>query len=173
MSLHCFLRCNQLRLNIIVFCWWSLDEPVGPLFIVCVEVLQPSQPSGVMSSMVPVLCTFFCQKLTPTALLDSAEGRELMTAENISWSNLHERMLPTQLGLNPQSPDHQSDAHPTEPQRPARDFYLYVYGQVLKKLLVGGWNKNKNMKKLGLMKQNNFITKIHVKVQYFSTKFEG
>ena len=29
--------------------------------------------------------------------------------------NLHERMLLTQLRLNPQTPDHQSDAQPTEP----------------------------------------------------------
>ena len=33
---------------------------------------------------------------------------------------LHERMLPTQLGLNPHPPDHQSDAHPTEPPTPAQ-----------------------------------------------------
>ena len=38
-----------------------------------------------------------------------------MTVENISWSNLHERMLPTRQGSNPQLPDHQSDVHPTEP----------------------------------------------------------
>ena len=40
-----------------------------------------------------------------------------MTAENISWSDLHERMLPTRRGSNPQTLDHQSDAHPTEPPR--------------------------------------------------------
>ena len=62
------------------------------LVFVCVEVLRPSQPNGVMSSAVsylttrllgrlsplsglPILCTFFRQKLT-TALLESAEGRE-------------------------------------------------------------------------------------------------
>ena len=33
--------------------------------------------------------------------------------------NLHERMLLTWQGLNPQAPDHQSDAHPTEPSRQA------------------------------------------------------
>ena len=33
--------------------------------------------------------------------------------------NLQEGMLPTQLGLNPQPPDHQLDAHQTEPPRPA------------------------------------------------------
>ena len=57
------------------------------LMFVCVDVLQPSQPSGVMLSAVsllgrlshlsslPVLCTFFRQKLS-TALLESVEGRE-------------------------------------------------------------------------------------------------
>ena len=34
-------------------------------------------------------------------------------------SNLHERMLPTLRGSNPQPPDHQSDANPNEPERPA------------------------------------------------------
>ena len=53
------------------------------------------------------MCTLFRQKLT-TALLEPVVGRE-----NISWSNLHERMLPTGRGSNPQPPDHQSDAHPT------------------------------------------------------------
>ena len=42
------------------------------------------------------MCTFFRQKLT-TALLESAEGRE-WRKKNISWSNLHERMLPTSGG---------------------------------------------------------------------------
>ena len=45
-------------------------------------------------------------------------GRETITAENISWSNLHERMLPARRGSDPQPPDHQWDAHPTEPPRP-------------------------------------------------------
>ena len=61
---------------------------------VCVEVIWPSHPNGVMSSAVslphhsftalscePVLYTLFRQKLT-TALLKSAEGK--MTIENIS-----------------------------------------------------------------------------------------
>ena len=42
-----------------------------------------------------------------------------MNVENISWSNLHERMLPTRQGWNPQPPDHQSNVHPTEPPKPA------------------------------------------------------
>ena len=33
--------------------------------------------------------------------------------------NLHESMLPTRRGWNPHPPDLQSDAHPTEPPRPA------------------------------------------------------
>ena len=60
------------------------------VLFVCVEVLQPSQPNGVMWSVYlttlllgrlsplsgkPELCTFLRQKLT-TALLESAEGRE-------------------------------------------------------------------------------------------------
>ena len=46
-------------------------------------------------------------------------GRERMTVENISWSNLHKRMLSTRRGSNPKPPDHQWDAHPTEPPKPA------------------------------------------------------
>ena len=46
-------------------------------------------------------------------------GRERMAIENISWWNPHERMLPTRRGSNPQPPDHQLDAHHTEPPRPA------------------------------------------------------
>ena len=68
-----------------------LMPPAASKFV-CVEVLRPSQPNGVMSSAVvylttrllgrlsplsglPVLGIFFRQKLT-TALLESAEGRE-------------------------------------------------------------------------------------------------
>ena len=45
-------------------------------------------------------------------------GRERMTSENISWSNLHERILLKRRESNLQPPDHQSDVHPTEPPRP-------------------------------------------------------
>ena len=60
-------------------------------------------------------------------------GMERMTIESI---NFHERMLPTQKGWNPQPPNHQSDAYPTEPQMPADHFvcsilyfnyYLWLY----------------------------------------------
>ena len=75
--------------------------------VLCVEVLLPSQPNGVMSSAVSL----------PNHTFTWFSGRGRMTVENILWSNLHERMLPTRRGLNPQPPDHQSDAHPTEPLR--------------------------------------------------------
>ena len=42
-----------------------------------------------------------------------------MTVENISWSNLHERMLQTWLESNPHPPDHRSDARPIESPRHA------------------------------------------------------
>ena len=37
--------------------------------------------------------------------------------------NPHERKLLTQLGLNPQPPDHQSNPHPTEPPRSVYSLY--------------------------------------------------
>ena len=42
-----------------------------------------------------------------------------MTIENISWSNLHERMLPTPRVSNPQPHDQESETHPTELPWPA------------------------------------------------------
>ena len=49
-----------------------------------------------------------------------------MTVENISWPNLHERMLPTRWESNPQPPDHQLDVHPTEPPRLAQNSVKYI-----------------------------------------------
>ena len=93
---------------------------------VVISSLRPSQPNRVMSSMVSlpkhtftgqayfskrltVLCTFFRQKLT--LWLPFLNQRKGETEENISWSNLHERMLmiATQRGLNLQPPDQQLD----------------------------------------------------------------
>ena len=51
------------------------------------------------------------------------QWRERMTLENISWSNFHEKILPTRRRSNLQPPDHQSDAHPTGP--PITKTYLY------------------------------------------------
>ena len=59
-----------------------------------------------LSPLCPVLCTLFLQKFT-IALLN---GSERMTVENISWSN---------VAGPAESPDHKSDAHPTEQPRPA------------------------------------------------------
>ena len=42
-----------------------------------------------------------------------------MTIVNISRSNFHERMLPTRRRSKQRPPDHKSDAHPTEPPKPA------------------------------------------------------
>ena len=57
----------------------------GYILFVCVEVLQPSQPNGVMLSAVSLpnqsskrltsIVHILCQKLT-TALLETAKGRE-------------------------------------------------------------------------------------------------
>ena len=38
-----------------------------------------------------------------------------MTVEKYFMINLYDRTVPTWQGLNQQPPDHQSDAHPTEP----------------------------------------------------------
>ena len=40
-------------------------------------------------------------------------------------TNLHERTLPTRRESNPQPPDHQSDAHPTEQLRPASSGVIF------------------------------------------------
>ena len=86
---------------------------------VCVELLQPSQPNGVMSSMVSLpnntftgLRGFESSKwLTSIVHIiypeidncpSSISWRYRLTLENILWSNLGERMLP-----NLQPPDHQ------------------------------------------------------------------
>ena len=84
---------------------------------VCVEVLRPSQPNGVMSSVVSLPNHIFTGRAWSSKRLNSIvyilspetdnspswiSRRERMTVENISWSNLHERMLPTRSGLNPQ-----------------------------------------------------------------------
>ena len=43
---------------------------------------------------------------------------------------LHERMLRTRRGSNPQPPDHQSDAQPTEPPRPASQIVKHLYSMI-------------------------------------------
>ena len=113
-----------------IFCNKSCKETIQlPNKIVCVEVLWPNQPNGVILSVVSLPNHTFTEqayssrRLTGIVHILSPETvncpswisrRESMTVENISWSILHERMLTTPQGSNPQPPDHQSD--PTKPQ---------------------------------------------------------
>ena len=64
-----------------------------------------------------------------------------MTVENISWSNLNKRILPTWRGSNPQPPDHQSNAHPTEPPRP--DVLLLMGKIYLEDLIEYPWYRRR------------------------------
>ena len=98
---------------------------------VCVEVLQLSQPNGVMSSAVSlpnhtftgrlsplsgylVLCTFFHQKLTTVSgeRMCTILGNNQREGENdhrkYFMINLYERMFPR--GLNPRTPGLQSNS---------------------------------------------------------------
>ena len=72
-----------------------------------------------------------------------------MTLENISLSNLQERMLRTQRGSTLQPPDHQSDAHPTDPPRPAgQDYHFDTYlKEILAFVYYGSNVKNQTQKK--------------------------
>ena len=100
--------------------------------IVCVEVLRPSQPIWVLSSVVSLpkthtffweglvllainqyLCTFFHQKLSLNQQKGENDGRKYLMI------NLHERMLPAQWELNLRPPDYQWDAHQTDSPKPA------------------------------------------------------
>ena len=108
------------------------------LLFVCVEALRPGQLNGVMSSAVSLpnhaftgqsssskRLTNFVHILSPettSAFLWISEGREWR--RKYFTINLHEKILPTRRGSNPQPPDHQSDAHQTEPPRPARKMGL-------------------------------------------------
>ena len=47
-----------------------------------------------------------------------------MTVENISWSNYKKECCRPRRGSNPQPPEHQSDAHPTESPRPATSYLI-------------------------------------------------
>ena len=92
MVFHRFLKCKTADEFQVILVLHGLLVRLVCLFV-CVEVIQPSQPNGVMLSAVSlpnytrllgrlsplsgstVLCTFFCQKLT-IALLESEKGRE-------------------------------------------------------------------------------------------------
>ena len=69
----------------------------------CGQFTSPNHTfTCLLGRLSPVMYTFFLQKLT-TALLELAEGND---CRKYCMINLHERMLPTQRGLNPQPPDH-------------------------------------------------------------------
>ena len=106
--------------------------------LVCVAVLRPSQPNEVMSSAVSLpIHTFagqveFSKRLTSIVHIwtDNRPSwisiREKMTVENISWSNLNERMLPIRRASNPQPLDNESDAHQRKLYRLGR-FSAIIY----------------------------------------------
>ena len=95
-----------------------------PFWLVCLFVLRPSQPNGVMSSAVSLPNHTFTgqakssKRLTSIVHILSPEtdnclswrsGRERMTVENISWSISTKKCCRPWRGLNPQPPGLQSD----------------------------------------------------------------
>ena len=117
-----------------MFIWGDKKSySTGHPFHMVVEVLRPSQPSGVISSEVSLPDhTFTGQAQSSKQLTNIVQILSPETDNCPSWTvagrewrkkyfidNLHERMLPIRRGWNPQPSDHQSDTHPTEPMRPA------------------------------------------------------
>ena len=110
-----FLWRNKKDISIF---WWK-KAPYLLLWFVSVEVLQPSQPNGVMSSAVSLPNhTFTGQALTSIVHILSPEtdncpswisGRERMTVENISWSISTKECCRPRRGLNSRPPGLQSD----------------------------------------------------------------
>ena len=102
--------------------------------IVCVEVLRPSQPNGVMSSAVSLPNHTFTgqalssKRLTSIVHILSPEtdncpswisGRERMTVENISWSISTKECCRPRRGRTRDLLVSSRTAHRTEPLRPA------------------------------------------------------
>ena len=58
-----------------------------------------------------------------------SSGRESRTVENISWSISMTECCQTRRGSNPRPPDQQSDAHPSEPSRPAL-FWVIMHRKI-------------------------------------------
>ena len=94
------------------------------VYWVCVEVLRPSQPKGVMSSAVSLPNYTFTgqalssKRLTSIVHILSPEtdncpswisGRERLTVENSSWSISTKECCRPRRGLNPRPPGLQSD----------------------------------------------------------------
>ena len=94
----------------------------------CVEVLRPSQSAVSLPNHTVTGQALSSKRLTSIVqiLLPETDncpswisGRERMTVENISWSISTKECCWPRRGLNPRPPGLQSDAHPTEPPRPA------------------------------------------------------
>ena len=93
------------------------------VLFVCVEVLRPSQPNGVMSSAVSLPNHTFTGQASSkylTSIVHSLppetdncpswiSGRERMTVDNISWSISTKECCRPRQGLNPRPPGLQSD----------------------------------------------------------------
>ena len=107
------------------YTWNSLlEHNANTTLFVCVEVLRPSQPNGVMSSAVSLPNHTFTwqakssKRLTSIVHILSPEtdycpswisGRERMTVENISWSISTKECCRPRRGLNPRPPGLQSE----------------------------------------------------------------
>ena len=137
-----------------ICCGYSLEAPhrgasneysqhmfCGEKRNVCVEVLRPSQPNGVMSSAVSLPHTFTGQALSSKRLTSIVHilspetdncpswisGRERMTVENISWSISTKECCRPRRGFNPRPPGLQSDGASnwaTEAKRKKKNIYL-------------------------------------------------
>ena len=116
------------------FIYFCILHTLGVYVCLCWGFYSPVNPVGSCWARSVYLTTLLLGRLSPLSGLTSIvhillpetdncpswiSGRKRITIENISWSKLHERILPTRCGSNPQPPDHQSDVHPTEPPRPA------------------------------------------------------
>ena len=81
----------------------------------------PVNPMGSCQARSDYLTTLLLGMPSPLSCLSSiVRILSPETVENISWSNSHERMLPTRWGSNQQPPAQQSEVHPTEPPRSAK-----------------------------------------------------
>ena len=104
-------------------------------------ILRPSQPDGVMASVVNLPYHTFTGQASSSKRLTSIvrillpetdncpywiSGRERMTVENISRSISAKECCWPWRGSNPQPPGLQLDAHPTEPRRPAKFMLMFL-----------------------------------------------
>ena len=120
-----------------ILCFFNI--PIQASMFVCVEVLSPSQPSGLCLarsvylttrllgrlsplSGFPVLCTFFRQKLT-TVLLESAEGRQ-WPKKIFHDQSPRKNVADLGGGWTRALLVSSQTAHPTEPPRPATSINL-------------------------------------------------